>query len=203
MRRIFVFITLCLQFQICQAKGGHCAAGHSCGGHAYASTHHSQHDTDAFAELRKSIYTGFVVYGSDTLQGMVICSGNAIGVRVQGADSTISYPVTDTHLRFASITGKGRPLELVRLQDNKLYRVLHKGKLNVYDTYFSFDYNSKEFFNAASWVSYPGYGHSLNTFWTTSVKKKLVLRMNEAYGLTLSIKDYKKKELLAYLSTLN
>ena len=183
------------------AGHGHCGHGHG----VYAGHHGRGHDTDALVGLRKRIYSGYVVYGSDTLTGMIICTDNTISLKTSALqDSTVMYSIRDTNLYNAVLTDNGQTVELTRLEDHKLYRVLHAGKLSIYDNYFSMDRYSKKFFGADSRTRrLDNRSEELNSFWTTSVKKKLVNRINEVYGLALNPKDYHKKQLLNLIGTLD
>jgi len=189
---------------ISHVSGGHGGAHAYHGYRGYIYTDHNASEIDAFAELRTKIYTGFIVMGVDTMRGIMTCSDNTLSIKTDPyQDSTFTYSMADTNLRYAEIQDNGKTMNMVR-QNKKLYRVLHTGsKLSVYDTYFSFDYDSKEFYGADSWVVFPDHGEVLNGFWTMSVKRKLVDDINKAYGSKLDPKDFDKKELLNYMKTLD
>ena len=164
--------------------------------------HHS-HDNYIFEPLKKGTYSGYVVYGADTLRGNITCEGKKISIMQPGASHPKVLIASDKQLRGAQLNEKDKTLEVTRLSDNRLYRVLHIGTLNVYDDYLSFDRLSEKFYDADSRITYTGHSEKLSTTFTFSVKRKLVSKINEAYGLSLAPKQYGKKELLAYLATLN
>lgn len=187
------------------AKGGSCSGhGAHCSGHgSYVAGHHSSKDADDFKDLRKNICTGYVVYGADTLAGIIVCADNTICIKETEEDTTHRFAISDTCLHSAMLQDNGNTLYLVRLENKKLYRVFHTGKLSIYDTYYSFDRHSKQFFLENSWMKYNDKLERLNGFFTTGVKKKLVAKVNEVYGLSLVPKEYKKAQLLAYIDKLD
>jgi len=198
---VFIFAALLFFVNSVYAKGG---CGHGCShGGGYAAAHYSS-DDDAFKDLRKKICTGYIVYGTDTLLGIIVCADNAVCIKTDpGQDSTYTYKIKDSNLTAIMLYENNQSLFMTKLNDNRLYRVFHTGKLSVYDTYFSFNYHSKEFFNQRSRVMYDSHTEKLKSFWTTSMKRKLVSDINKAYGLALKPKEYRKQTLLDYVSTLD
>jgi hypothetical protein len=180
--------------------GGHC--GH--GGHGAYVAGHSSSDEDKFADMRGKLCTGYLVYKGDTLSGMITCTDNQFFYKKDALqDSTTSFKIRDTALSYACLHENGKVLQMIRLDDKHLYRVYHTGKLSLYDTYFSFDYLSKKFYNLDDRVAYNGENRTLNDFWAISAKRKLVQNINEAYGTSLRPNTYNKKALLAYMQTLD
>ncbi len=211
MKRLILLLTLGLlcSFTGSYAQRGSCAANAHCAAAAinaaaFAAATSSSGETDVFKELRRKICTGYIVYGTDTLDGIIVCSDNSICIRQNELqDSTYTFSINDTNLTYVMLEENQQVLFMTRLENKKLYRILHEGKLSVYDTYFSFDHGSKRFFDENSWMKYDGHSMALNTFFTTSVKRKLITNINKVYGSSLTPGHYKKTELLSYIARLD
>ena len=194
---VFALITALPSF----AKGHACGHAHHAGGYV---GHHSSRDKDVFTDMRKNICSGYIVYDRDTLSGIITCVDNSISVKTSDApDSTLNFKISDKALVFASLQDNGQSMELVRLENNKLYRVLHTGKLSIYDACFSFNHYSMKFYEADSRMKMDDRSVPLNKFFTTSVKRKLIQNINKTYGLALSPKEYRRPQLLHYIESLN
>ena len=200
MKHILLLLGACCLSFASIAKGGHCAQGHS--GH-YVHSGHSSKETDVFADMRQHICTGFLIYNTDTVSGIIVCADNMVCVKTTVDDSTALYKISDTALKYVTLEERGNTVNLQRLAGKGLFRVFHEGKLSIYDACFTFDHTSKKFYNELSWVRYNNRSEKLNGFFTTGVKRKLVDRVNQAYGLALDPKNFKRTELLAYIDKLN
>ena len=198
---------LMLLVNIVYAKGGcggHGGGGHGCGHVGGAVGAHGSSNTDVFKDLRTKICSGYIVYNTDTLSGIIVCVDNKVCLKdPQGPDSTHTYMLKDTALSAVMLYENNQSLYLTRLGDKKLYRVFHTGKLSIYDTYYSFDYRSKEFFNNHSKIVYGSRIPQLRGAGTLSTKRKLVSEINNVYGLDLKAKSYSKRALLDYVAKLN
>lgn len=208
MKRQFIVSVFFLHFfvpALFAKGGGHGSCGHGCGhGHGGVAGAHRSNDSDAFRDLRKKICVGYLVYKGDTLDGVITCADNTVSLKTDvSQDSTYMFDMSDTGLTTVSISENKQTLIMVRLGNKKLYRVFHYGKLTVYDSWYSFNYGSVKFFNKESKVAYDGRTEKLNTFWTTSVKRKLISYVNKVYGSDIKPSAYNRKELLAYVTKLD
>jgi hypothetical protein len=200
MKHVLSVLIFCSLSFATSAKGGHCAHGHS--GH-YVHAAHSSKETDVFADMRQHICAGYIVYHADTVSGIIVCTDNRICIKTATDDSTALYKISDTALQYVALEERGNTVNLQRLAGKGLFRVFHTGKLSIYDACFTFDHTSKKFYNELSWVRYNNHSEKLNGFFTTGVKRKLIDRVNQVYGLTLDPKNFKRTELLAYIDKLN
>lgn len=163
----------------------------------------SNDEDDHFQYLRTGIFNGYIVYGNDTLGGILTCTDNIISLKMNMQDSTYMFNAADSNLKYIYLNDNGQQLSMLRMPDKRLYRVMHSGKLNIYDTYYSFDYLSKDFYNERSIVVFNGRTEKLNETFTINVKKKLIGYINEVYNTNLNDENMTRDQLLGYVQHMN
>jgi hypothetical protein len=151
---------------------------------------------------------GFVVYEHDTISGAVTIKNNAI--LVETADTARGYDykfrIKKPGLDYVTVyNDDNKQINLVRLKDEPktLYRVIHEGKLNIYDERHDFIYRPEDVDARTLIVVYNGeivhlHGHS-----PEREKQRLVAFVNKAYGTDLDPQKYNWKQLLIYIDKLD
>ncbi len=88
-------------------------------------------------------FDGYVVYENDTTAGVVTIAANEVSLEYRNIKNnrrSISYDLRDSKLHAITLYKGPRELNLVRLNsgDKHLSRVVHSGRLNLYDHSYSF-----------------------------------------------------------------
>ncbi|MBS1584801.1 MAG: hypothetical protein JSS82_04580 [Bacteroidetes bacterium] len=199
---------------LAKGAGGHCSshAGHSsahCHGtvHAFYAGHGTYHSSeDPFRELYKRTYDGYIVYNGDTLAGNInLVKGVLVLDNNKPGTAFGNYMLGDSLLTGIMLHNDQAFLTMVRFRgsDKHFYRLVHSGRLNLYDDNLSFNYDAKNVNLSEMRVAYDGKVQEMNDFWTTFPKKRLVYFVNTVYGTNLESAKYDKRALLAYIASLN
>jgi hypothetical protein len=199
---------------LAKGAGGHCSghAGHSAA-HCHGTFHtfyagHGTHSSseDPFRELYKRTYDGYIVYNGDTLtgdidlvKGLLVLNNNKAGTAFG------NYMLGDSLLTGIMLRNDEAFLLMERFPgaDKNFYRLVHSGRLNLYDHNLSFKYDAKNVDLSEMRVAYDGKVQEMNTFWTTFPKNRLVYFVNTVYGTNLEPAKYDKRSLLDYIAALN
>jgi len=151
---------------------------------------------------------GYVVYANDTISGAL--SILTTKVLVETADSARGYDYTfkirNQELKYVTAYNNDeKQIKLVRLPVNKkkLWRVVHEGKLNLYDDCKGFIYEPGDIDKMLLVAVVNGEIKKLNSFNGTNSKEQLTNCVNEAYGLNLDPKNFTWNELLIYIDKLD
>ena len=88
-------------------------------------------------------FDGIMLYGTDTISGIITITHNTVSlehIATYKGRKDYSSALSDPHLQGIIIYKGAKTLQLVRLSatDKHLYRVVHHGKLNLYDRSYSF-----------------------------------------------------------------
>ncbi len=175
---------------------------HYYGNNPYNSPNNTQDDVVEPA-------AGFVVYEHDTISGNVTLKNNVVSLHAQ--DSARAYDYTfrtkKRGLQYVTVYGNtdsSNQLNLQRLSGNKkLMRVLHVGKLNIYDERYGFLYAPEDVDITSLTVVYNGQEDALNSSSKPKTKVWLTDWVNKVYGLELNPKDFTWRELLLYVDKLD
>ena len=149
---------------------------------------------------------GYVVYNNDTLTGIVTITHEAILLE-QPIDSARGYAYTfsykDDALKTVVVFDGLKRLCLTRPQENgkELLRLLHTGKLNMYDDIYSFP-TVENIDKTRIKIGYNGKLKSLGAA-VKDGRSPLVKAVNKAYGLKLQTADMNWYNLLLYINKLN
>ena len=133
-----------------------------------------------------------------------------MGILVETADTARGYDykfrIKKPGLDYVTVyNDDNKQINLVRLKDEPktLYRVIHEGKLNIYDERHDFIYRPEDVDARTLIVVYNGeivhlHGHSLER-----EKERLAAFVNKAYGTDLDPQKYNWKQLLIYIDKLD
>jgi len=82
-------------------------------------------------------------------------------------------------------------------------RVIHEGKLNIYDDRVQYIYKPSDIDKNLIMVSYDGVVDDLSSFFTENTKRDLIGYVNDIYGLHLNPKKLTWQELLVKVDMLD
>lgn len=179
--------------------------------------------TDAYLQCRKHVFTdmqllpdnttrhsnsarffsfdGYVVYQGDTLFGIVTITKHDVGIEHQsitGGTRSTSYELMDKHLSAITVYKGLKELNLVRVHpsDKRLSRVVHSGKLTMYDHKFSF-LTARNISSRLQVV--PVAGMPVKTKNTET----LITMVNTAYNLDIKKDEWENAKLFTVINRLN
>ncbi len=161
-------------------------------------------EKDMFKNLEGVEFTGYLVYDKDTFEGKI--SYDAMDfVMPCKKDSTDYFDIEDPSLKYVFLDAGDsiHKIVLERLDNNKMYRLLHNGKLMIFDTYYNFDYHSKEIFKKDMAIIYDGKMEKINDKAIEDCKSRLIFCINKVYGLNIKPGDYDENGLLLFIQKLN
>ena len=149
---------------------------------------------------------GYVVYSGDTLSGIVTITNMNIYLE-QAVDGrhvqAYTFPNGDANVKAVAVFEGNNSLYLGRAGDGgKLSRVIHSGKLSVYDDKYSF-FTPENVHKGKMTLAYGGQIKSPKSFLAADSKQLLIESINSAYGLQLDAKDFSWDQLLNYLDKLD
>lgn len=147
-------------------------------------------------------FDGFVVYGADTLYGIVTITKYEVGIEHQSIADGIrysSYELTDKHLKAITVYKGMRELHLVRAwpSDKHLSRVVHAGRLTIYDRKFSF--LTADNVSRRLRIASPGSEDLLHTRDT----HELLALVNRTYAANIGDEERDKGRLFTIINRLN
>lgn len=146
-------------------------------------------------------FDGYVVYGRDTLYGIVTITKYEVGIEHQSVTDGVrssSYELTDKQLRAITVFKGLRELNLVRVQpqDKHLSRVVHAGKLHIYDRNFSF-------LTAANVSRHLRIAPLTGTVIHANNRRELLTLVNKTYGITAGSPEMETETLFTIINRLN
>jgi len=151
---------------------------------------------------------GYVVYNSDTIRGIISFTKFDVFIE-QPINKEFSYyyqfNTRNLHLKaVVTYNVDNKPLYLVRVspRGHKLFRLVHEGKLTIYDDRFSYIYHPEQIDKNLIVVAYKGHVKEFGSFFTTGTKRNLIDHVNDVYGLDLDPRNISWKELLITLDGL-
>ncbi len=159
-------------------------------------------------QITKEPMDGFVVFYNDTLSGAVTVARRAISMETtdSGKDYDYHFHEKDPGLQCVTVYNEdNKQLNLVRLRGNtkKLWRVIHTGKLNIYDGRRGFIYKPEDVDLKTLTISYNAEITSINSSSVQETKQWLTGYVNQVYNLNLDPKKFTWKELLIYVDKLD
>ncbi len=152
---------------------------------------------------------GYLVYEGDTVKGYISFDVNEVvyhrqideryfyEARVKTKDTKLSAVVT-----FRK-DGKAMYLTRLKPKDKKMVRLLHDGKLKVYDDKLGFIYKPSDVSNSYLLVSYNGITEELGSLFSMSTKYDLIGYVNEVYHTKLVANNTSWDELWKILDDLD
>lgn len=192
-KRSVLISILCLFFSIAaMAKGtGHCSAHH-------VVVHPVAHHTDPWKTLLAQPHIGVATYDNKTMPYAIQYQANKL-ILTDSNDNHLKVSPGNLKLQRLTIYNANTALSLVRLQpDNPaLYRVVHTGKLSIYDNALSYACNANSIRVGSIQLVYDGRVKPLHAFFNG--RKRLVSYINKVYGTQLDYKNYTWDSLIAYI----
>ncbi len=188
---------------------GYGGMGYGGGGYGGGSSDNNNYSENS-NELEGFEMQGFVVYEHDTIPGIVTLEKNK--VEIDNVDSGKHYDYSFkmkkaglTYITVYESDSSNNQLNLVRLPGDKknLWRVVHEGKLNIYDKRRGFLYAPDDVDMKSIKVEYNGQSEALYTHSVSDAKRKLTEYVNRAYGSNLEPNKFSWKELLIYIDKLD
>ena len=151
---------------------------------------------------------GYVVYAMDTLRGLVTLGHKTISLenRDSGRNYDYKFRINQKQLTAVWATNDERKqLDLVRLKNDhkQLWRLIHEGKLNIYDTRHDFIYRPDDIDIRSLAIVYNGKTIKLEAYSPTEAKERLTGLVNTAYEVKLDAGKYSWNELLIYIDKLD
>ena len=178
------------------------------GGGIMYSPHYSYANAPAQNDQGPQELEGYVVYEHDTITGLVTIESNAVLVESKDAQRNYDYKfkLGNKGLEYVNVYNTDSSvLNMVRIKDGpkKMMRIVHEGRLNVYDANHGFIYKPEDIDAYSLTVVYNGVPEHIGSSSTPRTKLRLTEYVNKAYGLELNPNDFSWKELLVYMDKLD
>jgi hypothetical protein len=151
---------------------------------------------------------GYVVYARDTISGAISLRTNTVFLATKDSSGSYDYKfrIGNKELEYVTaFNSEDKQVKLVRLDQNKrkLWRVVHEGKLNLYDDAHGFIYRPEDIDKMSLVAEFNGTTKTMRSFYGVKSKDQLTEYVNEAYGLHLDPKNFTWNQLLIYLDKLD
>ncbi len=134
---------------------------------------------------------GYIVYKGDTLKGAIMMSKTELYFEKYEFGNKSKYyviklrnPELKTIVMY-NYDNKVLCITRIRPTDKKMHRVLHEGKLNIYDDWIRYIYEPGDIDPFMLIVEYNGEIEQLGSFAKAGTKRDLVGYINDIYGLNL------------------
>jgi len=151
-------------------------------------------------------FDGFVAYGKDTVSGIVTITNSSIYLEhtTDGKHENVyTFSYGDSKLKTVAVFDGYKELYLSRATpDGKLLRVLHAGKLTIYDDHYSF-ISPTNIDKTKITIVYNGKVKSPVSYLASDSKKLLVEAANSVYGLNIKAQNYTWNKLFTYICSLD
>jgi len=164
-------------------------------------------DPDANGAVVNETLSGYVVYGADTLDGILRFEKKTVLLATtdSGQNESHKFKLKKKELIYISATNEDKKqLTLVRLKDEpkKLHRLIHEGRLSIYDTRRDFLYKPDDVDIESLTVVYDGHTEKLKGS-PGQVMNQLTSLVNSLYGIKLDPSKFTWNELLIYVDKLD
>ncbi len=152
---------------------------------------------------------GYLVYKKDTIWGVVTLSKEAVSLEKkldQKHNFLCSYNLKDLNLKTVVMynsDNKALCLTRVTKNDKKMMRLIHEGKLNIYDGRTDYVYTPGDIDKNLIKISYDNVVEDLSSFLTENTKRDLILFVNDIYGTKLDAKTISWRDLLVKVDLLD
>lgn len=134
---------------------------------------------------------GYIVYKGDTLKGAIMMSKTELYFeKYEFGNKTKYYVIKLRNPELKTIVmynydNKVLCITRIRPTDKKMHRLLHEGKLNIYDDWVRYIYDPGDIDPFMLIVEYNGEIEELGSFAKAGTKRDLVGYINDIYGLNL------------------
>lgn len=152
---------------------------------------------------------GYVVYKGDTLHGMMQLTKTTVYFeQYQRHDEVKPYviKIKDTALHTIMVYNYDmKPLCITRVKpdDKKMHRVIHTGKLNIYDDWMKYIYKPSDIDPYLLVVEYNGEVDELGSFTKGTTMRDLVAYVNDIYSLKLDARNMTWAQLMRKIDELD
>lgn len=164
-------------------------------------------ELDQEVSMQYSSFDGYIVYNGDTLQGIVTLTEESV-ILEEPVEKVPAYGysalLSDKNLQSIVFFYDYHTLHLTRPaeDDTKLLRVVHSGKINIYDDNYSFlTYNNIRKGNLK--LTYNGQYQRLKSPFHNDNLEQLINAVNTTYSTQFNSKDISWNELFANIDELN
>lgn len=163
----------------------------------------------AARNLDNTLPEGYVVYKTDTVRGYITIDNKDVYVQqpvAAGKYVYYSYRTNNSSLKCVVLYNtEDKSMELVRLNNNdkRLWRVVHRGKVTVYDDKIGFIYEAKDIDKDNVVIIYNDEVEKMRTVFGFDVKQTLIDDINRAYGYQLDPKNYTWQQTLEFIDALD
>ncbi len=137
---------------------------------------------------------GYIVYKGDTIKGLIMLTLDGINLdhrynETQGKFYDLKFKDRDLKtIMMYNVDNKPLCLTRVKTTDKKMMRLLHEGKLTVYDDRVGYVYSPDDIDPFLVVVSYDGEVETLGSFSRGETRKDLIAFINKVYDLNIDFK---------------
>jgi len=211
---VLFFFVLSVNHAIAKGCGGHGGGGHGgCGkgGHGSRGGHssHGVYDNNPEYSLSAKFIplNGYIVYDKDTLTGLIILNNLSVslGKSANNKDENgHKYFYNDRLLKSVVVYGKNQELFLTRINsgDKTLSRVLHFGRLRIFDDRYCF-ISPDNIDKGRMKVAFDDQFKTVGSFVSLDTRYPLIKSVNKIYGLHLKTSEYSWDHLYSYITMLD
>jgi len=145
---------------------------------------------------------GYLIYNDDTLKGIITLDKYSVWLeRPVNDDYSFYYYFRPSDLKLKAVIAynvDNKPLYLTRVtcKDHKLLRLVHEGKVNIYDDRFGYIYAPNQIDKNLVVISCDGKVKEMGSFFAINTKRSLIGYINHAYNLNIDPKTISWKDLL-------
>lgn len=152
---------------------------------------------------------GYIVYKKDTIKGLIMLTKTEV---------YLEHPLSSSYSTFYNLKLRNKelttimmynvdkkPLCITRIKpdDKRMMRLIHEGKLNVYDDKYDYVYKPSDVDPYLIVVSYNGEVDDLGSFSSEGTRRDLVGYINDVYGLNINHKKTGWEQLLLTMDGLD
>lgn len=153
---------------------------------------------------------GYIVYKHDTVRGEVYLTAHDVTVEKpldRKHSFVCCFRLNDLKLKTVMMYNAAdkKPLCLTRVKQNdkKMLRLVHEGRLNIYDGRIDYIYAPSDIDKNYLVIAYDDVVDDLSSFLTENTKRDLIGYVNDIYGLNINPRSITWKELLAQVDMLD
>ncbi len=171
------------------------------------NSYNNNNDQDVY-DNSLEVSNGYVVFENDTISGNMTIKKHAIKLYTADTAQEYDYVFRNHQKGLKSVVATNedqKELDLVRLGDNhkKLYRLIHFGKLNIYDEGRNYIYRPEDIEANSITVVYNNEVISLASQNRDQVKLRLASFINKVYGSDINPNYMDWNSLLIYIDKLD
>ncbi len=153
---------------------------------------------------------GYIVYRNDTIWGEVFINQHEVTLEKRMDNKhnfIVTHKLNDLKLKTVMMYNNSDKKQLcltrVKKDDKKMMRVIHEGKLNIYDGRIDYIYKPEDIDKNLIVIAYDKVVDDLSSFLTENTKRDLIGYINDIYGLKINPREITWKGLLVKLDMLD